>query len=104
MKKKVIILSAAFAFAFIAAFNVNLNSQKNKQTSISFENTEALADNEENYGWDWWTQGATKDESPRIVQCSVSYGVPPYVVTNYGTRRVCDDGGSENCSVGSCEI
>ena len=58
-----------------------------------------------NTGWDIITQGLTKDETPRPgVPCSVSIGVPPFVVTNYGTRTVCDDGGTVNCSVSSCKI
>ncbi|NDV46570.1 hypothetical protein D0T49_05875 [Paludibacter sp. 221] len=44
MKKKIIIATAVFAFALVAAFNVNLNLKKESNLSvIALANLEALA-------------------------------------------------------------
>lgn len=54
----------------------------------------------------WPIQGLTKDECPKTVDCEWSYefnfGVFKWGEKGKGTKQICEDGGTENCSVGEC--
>lgn len=90
MKKKIYGGIAVVAIAVAVAFNVNLITKKTSIVSnLMLTNVEMLAQAEpgdytetgkstdgknggENYGWEWWTQGATKDEWQREFECEIS--------------------------------
>ena len=102
MKKKMIGLIATVIVAVVAVIKVNIDINRNGLSGMSWENVEVLAENESNPWYLWLFQGLTKDEEPRSAECSVYYGVPPYVVVVHGSKGLCDDGGHVNCTVGSC--
>jgi hypothetical protein len=62
MKKKILGGIAVLAIVAVAVVDVNLGAKSNDLSDLSLANVEALANREANTGWDWWTQGATKDE------------------------------------------
>lgn len=111
-----------------AFFNVNIALDDNvKKVCLSLVDAEALADNNEWNNWsEWLTQGFTKDESERSVECQSgnnTTGVGGYIETwvmvdgvpvkvkvavNAGTSspagksKITCGYGSENCTPTNC--
>ncbi|NDV46524.1 hypothetical protein D0T49_05640 [Paludibacter sp. 221] len=89
MKKKIIIATAVFAFALVAAFNVNLNLKKESNLSvIALANLEALA-GESNSGG-----STTSGESGSGHRCSISLecsGTPKVTISCSGDKK-CEHG------------
>jgi hypothetical protein len=103
MRKKVIGGIAATVVAAAIAVNVNISAKNDTLSEVMLSNVEALADNESNPWYLWPFQGLTKDEKPRYVDCQVHIGTPPYVEVTNGKKRVCDNGGNENCTTSLCK-
>jgi hypothetical protein len=87
----------------MAAVNVNMNSQsENLLSDLALANVEALAQNESNPWYLWPFQGTTKDEWAETKKCTEGINLGFYYVEWEGTRIICHDGGSENCSSQIC--
>jgi hypothetical protein len=107
LKKTIFIGLAAIAVTAIAGWNVYMATQSNNEmTDLMLANVEALAQNEHggwNSGWDIITQGFTKDEYSIAHPCfedRTNEGGGPYHYTH--SVDDCYDGGSVNCTQGSC--
>jgi hypothetical protein len=92
--------------AVVTAVNVNINSKEDGLSDVFLANVEALADNESNPWYLWAFQGTTKDEKEIYATCSWSWEfnfvVYKWFESGSGTKKMCEDGGSNNCSTGSC--
>ena len=101
MKNKIIFGIAAMLVA-IATTNVNISLQKNSATNVTLNRAEASADTESPS--EWWNK---KTHMCQSATCSVSFGVPPVVITKYGTYQQCNDGSAEahcwNCET-TCDV
>jgi len=103
MKKKILGGLAVLAIAALAAWNLNFSSKaEGIMSDVMLANVEALAENESNPWYLWPFQGTTKDEYPESKPCTEGINLIFWYVEWEGTRIICHDGGSENCSTQIC--
>jgi hypothetical protein len=102
MKKYIISGIAVLAIAAVAAWNITLsNGKANALSDLQLANVDALA-NESNPWYLWPFQGTTKDEWAESKPCTEGINLGFYYVEWQGTRIICHDGGTQNCSTQIC--
>lgn len=92
------------AIAAVAAAGWNFSQSQNEVelSELALANVEALANPEDNPWYLWPAQGTTKDEWAETKECTEGINLGIYYVEWKGTRIICHDGGTQNCTSQMC--
>lgn len=101
MKKKIFGAVIIATLAITAGWNFHQNKQNIKLSDLALANVAALA-NPENPWYLWPVQGTTKDEWAETKECTEGINLGIYYVEWKGTRIICHDGGTQNCTTQIC--
>lgn len=101
MRRKIFGAALIAAMAIIAGWSFNQSKNKMELSVLALANVEALANNE-NPWYLWPAQGTTRDEWAETKECTEGINLGIYYVEWKGTRIICHDGGTQNCTTQIC--
>ena len=102
MKKKIFGAALIAAMAITAGWNFNQSKNEIELSNLALANVEALANTEDNPWYLWPAQGTTRDEWAEEKECTEGINLGIYYVEWKGTRIICHDGGTQNCTTQIC--
>lgn len=100
--KRIIGIILIVVAAATGVWNFSQTQNEMELSDLALANVEALANPEDNPWYLWPAQGTTRDEWAETKECTEGINLGIYYVEWKGTRVICHDGGTQNCTTQIC--